>query len=155
MAKSRASMEKTKQIRSMIERGYSRRAVKSALRISQKTLKNALGETLHPGRGTAPSWASGLDWTKITDEIHRRGTTVKQLHQEYASDVNYLSFWRVIRERCAPEPQVSMRLVFKPGERTQIDFTDGILVHDRSTGQARKTQLFVGVLARVTSERFF
>lgn len=139
-------MNKVAQIKLLIERGYSRRAVSRALKVSSRTIARALGER-QQGLSEAPAWLSSLDWSKISDEIHRRGTSIKQLHREMVPDVNYLAFWRAVRTRCPVEQNVTMRLVFKPGERTQIDFTDGIAIFDRSKGGWVKTQLFVGVLA--------
>lgn len=142
-------MQKVEQIRILIERGYSKRAVKKMLRVSHTTLHKALGiAVVPPGLPLgSKSWTQGVDWEKVRDEVQRRGTTLKQLHREWAPGELYLNFWREFRRHCPVQPEVSMRLVFKPGEKTQIDFTDGIAVMDAQTGVLRKTQLFVGVLA--------
>lgn len=150
MAKGRTSMKKIDQIRILSERGYSRRAIQRALTVSLPTIHKALGiakKATPGGAAVLVTWDTSIDWAKVKDELERRGTTVKQLHRELAPEVNYLTFWRAVQRRCPSSPTVSMRLDFKPGEKTQVDFTDGIEVIDGSTGRGRKTQLFVGVLA--------
>lgn len=148
MAKDRTSMQRAEQVKLLIERGYSKRSIQKALRISNRTLNKIMG---HRAVGPTSSASDGivgrLDWEYIRDEVHKRGTTIKQLHRELAPEVPYLSFWRLVRDQCPSEPTVSMRLSFLPGEKTQVDFTDGLLVWDQDLKTAKKTQLFVGVLA--------
>lgn len=148
MAKDRTSMQRAEQVKLLIERGYSKRSVQKALRISNRTLNKIMGHTVAAvAASVSDGLAARLDWEYVRDEVHKRGTTIKQLHRELAPEIPYLSFWRLIREKCPVEPTVSMRLAFLPGEKTQVDFTDGLLVWDQDLKTAKRTQLFVGVLA--------
>ena len=42
--------------------------------------------------------------------------------------------------------EATMVRIFKPGERIEIDYADGIEILDPVTGEVRKTQFFIGVL---------
>jgi transposase len=60
-----------------------------------------------------------------------------------------VKFWRAFREKvgCQASPdQVTIRLEHKPGEKTQIDFSDGLWITEPATGNKRQTQFFLGVL---------
>lgn len=160
MARERTSIQMKQQIRHLHEQGYSFRAIARALRLSRKTVRKALGLNGDVGGPTAPrpDWYCAVDWEKVRDEVNRRGTTIKQLHREYAPGVPYLTFWRAFRQVSPVVPDVTMRLVHKPGERIQIDFTDGIAIVDPATGYIRRTHLFTGVLpfsSRVFAEFVF
>lgn len=71
---------------------------------------------------------------------------MKQLHAEYAPEVSYTRFRRRLRVKASSSPAIAIRLEHKPGERTQINYCDGIAIVDRATGERRKTHLFCGVL---------
>ena len=67
-----------------------------------------------------------------------------------APGVSYVNFWRAFRDQVphqASPLEVTIRLHHKPGEKTQIDFCDGIPITDPLTGKTTLTQLFCGVLA--------
>ena len=60
-----------------------------------------------------------------------------------------MRFWRAFRDRIPREASphdVTIRLHHKPGERIQVDFCDGLLLTDPSTGKLTLTQLFCAVL---------
>lgn len=136
------------QIKTMSEQGYSIRAIARILKLSRKTVRKFLGS---PATGaTEPAgWIDGVDWEYVRQEIYGKGTTIKQIHQEVAPEVTYLSFWRAFREKVAHQasPQeVTIRLHHKPAEKTQIDFCDGVAITDPVSGKNTPTQLFLGVL---------
>lgn len=147
MARDRTSSRMKDQIKQLHSQGYSLRAIERSLRVSVRTIKKVLGiaEPLPPA--PKPDWHQSVAWDKVKDEVNRRGVTIKQLHREHAPGVPYLTFWRAFRELSPTTPEVTMRLVHRPGEKTQIDFTDGIAVVDPKTGIHRRTHLFTGVLA--------
>jgi transposase len=136
------------QIRLMSEQGYSIRAIARILKVSRKTVRKYLTVPI-AGEITTPGWIGGVDWEHVRREVYAKGATIKQIHQEVAPGVRYVSFWRAFRDQVAPQvsPQdVTIRLHHKPGEKTQIDFCDGLLITDPVTGKTTSTQLFAAVL---------
>lgn len=147
MAKARTSVRMHTQIRHLAAHGYSLRAIARLLRLSRKTIRKVLGSTPTPAE--PPPWVSTVDWTSVQQEVYGRGTTIKQVHQEVAPEVPYVRFWRAFRDRVPREASphdVTLRLHHKPGEKTQVDFCDGLPITDPATGKTTPTQLFCGVL---------
>ncbi|MFQ5684915.1 MAG: IS21 family transposase [Candidatus Binatia bacterium] len=149
MAKERTSVRMQAQIRKMSEQGYSLRGIARALRVSRRTIRRILG-VLPREESTDPTgWIEAVDWDYVRKEVYGKGTTIKQIHREVAPEVTYLSFWRVFRDqvpRQASPSEVTIRLHHKPGEKTQIDFCDGLPITDRATGKTTLSQFFLGVL---------
>ncbi len=148
MAKERTSVRMQAQIKTMSKQGYSLRAIARALGVSRKTIRRILG--IAPAQSTeAAGWIQAVDWEHVRKEIYGKGATIKQIHREVAPEVSYLNFWRAFRDqvpRQASPREVTIRLHHKPGEKTQIDFCDGIAITDPSTGKRIPTQFFLGVL---------
>jgi transposase len=147
MAKERTSVRMQAQIRRMLEQGYSRRAIARVLRISRKTIRKFAARPAESP--DSPAWMQAVDWAYVQREVYGRGTTIKQVHRDVAPDVPYVRFWRALRERVprqASAHDVTIRLQHQPGERTQIDFCDGVPLTDPTTGKTTPTQLFCGVL---------
>jgi transposase len=140
------------QIKSLLSQGLSIRKVAQALNVSRQTVRkygdSAAAESVSP-ESAPPStvdWDGAIDWKEVA-RAASGGTTVKQLHTEYAPEgVSYTQFRRRLRTLSPPAPAVAIRLEHKPGERTQIDYCDGIGIVDATTGEVRKTHLFCGVL---------
>ncbi len=148
MAAGRTSNRMKDQIIELKARGYSQRAIIKALHVSRHTIRKALGESPVPVEIVGDDWVDKIPWGKISHEVNVRGVTVKQLHAEYCPEVSYTTFWRVVWQRCLKSDRtVTLRLDHPVGERTQVDFTDGLYITDRITGVRRKTHLFTGVLA--------
>lgn len=135
------------QIRQMHQQGISVRKIAEALGIARQTVRKV-------ARGHGPdvvsaaaseAWHSSLNWEAI-GQLAARGVTVKQLHAEYAPEVTYWRFWHQLRMAAPVAPEVTLRLVHKPGERAQVDYADGIGVVNAQTGEVTKTQLFLGTL---------
>ena len=137
-----------KQIRLLLNQGLSIRKVSLALKVSRQTVRKYRNvdvvETL-PDQVDSPAWDHAIDWTAVRRAV-AGGTTVKQLHSEYASEVSYTRFRRRLRAKAPVPPAVTIRLEHKPGEKAQIDYCDGIPIVNRATGEQRKTQFFCGVL---------
>lgn len=149
MAKERTSVRMQAQIKILSEQGYSIRAIARILKLSRKTVRKFLGIPAATEATEPVDWIDGVDWEYVRQEIYGKGTTIKQIHQEVAPEVTYLSFWRAFRDqvpRQASPQEVTMRLHHKPAEKTQIDFCDGLLITDPVTGKKTTTQLFCGVL---------
>ncbi len=136
------------QIRTLLNQGLSIRKVALALKVSRQTVRKYSSAALadvSPEPIGSPDWDYSIDWKAVRQAV-ADGTTVKQLHAEYAPEVTYTRFRRRLRAKAPVPPAVTIRLEHKPGERTQIDYCDGIPIVDRNTGEKRKTQLFCGVL---------
>jgi transposase len=136
------------QIRLMSEQGYSFRAIARILKLSRKTVRKYLTGPTAPEIAPA-GWIQGVDWEHVRQEVYGKGTTIKQIHQEVAPEVTYVSFWRAFHDQVARQVSphdVTIRLHHKPGEKTQIDFCDGLLITDPVTGKTTPTQLFAAVL---------
>jgi hypothetical protein len=99
-----------------------------------------------PG-ASEPEWARGVDWEKVRLEVSR-GVQINILAREHADGkISYVQFWREYHKRYPNHPSVTMRLVHKPGEKCFFDYTEGIDIIDRSSGEITKTWLLCGVMA--------
>jgi transposase len=90
------------------------------------------------------------DWAAIHTEQARPSVTLALLWQEYrethgAAAYGYTQFCEHYR-RFAGKLGLVMRQVHKAGEKTFVDYSDGLYLVDAITGERRKTQLFVGAL---------
>jgi len=89
-----------------------------------------------------------LDWLKIRTDF-LGGVSLTVIHEELVEQkkvtVQYPGFWKQV-QKFADLSQATMVRIFKPGERCEIDYADGIDIIDPSTGEVRKTEFFVGVL---------
>jgi transposase len=61
--------------------------------------------------------------------------------------VQYAGFWKQVQKKISLTEATMVR-IFKPGERAEIDYADGIEILDPVRGELRKTEFFVGVLCR-------
>ncbi|HBF13090.1 MAG TPA: IS21 family transposase [Deltaproteobacteria bacterium] len=161
MTRERTSRPMQDQIKHLRKQGYSIRAIAKALSIHRRTVRRFLPEEdahrlKEPPEGTsAPPCEDEagldvemptLDWASIGKE-RGRGVTLKQLHQELAPEIPYLRFWRAYHRQVPVVPETTVVLHHKPGEKTQIDYADGISIYDLKTGKKTETQFFCGVLA--------
>jgi transposase len=164
MAKERTSVRMQAQIKILSEQGHSIRRISRMLRLSRKTVRKFLdsgpepaGESglpaaRLPGSGqVAPAggWVETVDWEYVRQEVYGKGVTVKTIQREVAPEIPYVKFWRQFREKVkaqASPGEVTIRLHHNPGEKTQIDFTDGLWITDPLTGSKTQTQFFLGVL---------
>jgi transposase len=91
------------------------------------------------------------DCTHVHSELKRDGVTLELLWQEYRdANVNnrpyaYTQFCEYYR-RWKRKLSVVMRQVHRAGEKTFVDYCDGLSIVDINTGAKIPTQLFVGVL---------
>jgi transposase len=149
MATMRTSVQMHEHITQLAARGYSIRAIAAALRVSRNTVRKILGRTPEIPPPELAAWIQAVSWEYVREEVYGKGTTIKQIHQEVAPTVSYVKFWRAFRaqvpQRASPT-DVTLRLHHKPGEKVQVDFCDGIPIHDPTTGKVTSTQLFCGVL---------
>jgi transposase len=98
-----------------------------------------------PGSNTQP------DWKKIHEELSRRDhqVTLALLWAEYKAEnptgyqySRFAELYRCWQKRLS----VVMRQHHRPGEKTFVDYCDGLSITDPRTGELITTQLFVGAL---------
>jgi transposase len=98
-----------------------------------------------PGSNTQP------DWKKIHAELSRRDhqVTLALLWSEYKADnpkgYQYSRFAELYR-RWQLRLSVVMRQHHRPGEKSFVDYCDGLKIVDSVSGELIPTQLFVGTL---------
>lgn len=94
------------------------------------------------------NWSATVDWENVRTE-YLRGVPLNILHDELFETgkvpVLYPGFWKQAQKRIALTEATMVR-IFKPGERIEIDYADGIDILDPATGEIKKTEFFVGVL---------
>ena len=160
MAGNRLDMKDVNEIRRLWKMGLTNRQIARASngKIHRNTVnkyvKEFEDEQLATSRSEenkvdlATDWAAILDWESLRSE-YLRGVPLNILHSElYETNkvpVQYPGFWKQAQKRIALTEATMVR-IFKPAERTEIDYADGIEILDPATGEIKKTQLFVGVL---------
>ena len=150
MAKMRTSVEMRNQVLELNRQEVGIKRIAQALRISKNTVRKILRESidLKLEEKISPLWTASVNWQSVHESVGR-GVPVNILHRETVEpkEISYLKFWRHYKSLHPRSVPVSMVLSHNPGERTFFDFTDGINIIDRATGEIRKTQLLCGVLA--------
>lgn len=90
------------------------------------------------------------DWVKVHEELQgNKNVTLALLCQEYLQEnkrgYQYTQFCEHYR-RWTKRLSVVMRQAHKAGEKSFVDYCDGLHLIDAKTGELIKTQLFVGCL---------
>lgn len=143
--KSKAMIE---QIRKMHQLGFSKRGIAKSLGISRNTVDRYLAphqagqNQSNPSQG---SWADLVDWPSLI-KSRKKGVNVKALFEELELNVDYSTFARHLKGRMKEPIKPAVPLDHVAGERTQVDYCDGLFITDRRTGKRTKTQFFCGVL---------
>jgi len=151
------------QILNMKSGGYPIRKIAAALGCSRNTVRRYIRDeegqnnskklkdvTDKEGEGGAdeaqsPSWVRDQDWLEIIVQ-RKKGVTAKQLYRESGLPISYAQFCRALKQAAQPHVEAALRLMHQPGERAQVDYCNGLIVHDLKRGKKLKTQLFCGVL---------
>ena len=155
----RISERMIKQIQELRDSGHSIRKITEALKISRNTVRRYLRQEredrqpqAEPGQEMAatpdpppPTWRSVLPWDEIVNQ-RVSGVSAKALYEEYAPAISYSRFCRNLRSSIMPKISTALRLPHNAGEKTQLDFCDGLKIIDPKTGKESKTQFFCGVL---------
>ncbi len=135
--------------------GLSNRKIGRALGIHRNTVNKYLEPTYQiqverPEEVSKPGWAESVDWEEVRRE-YLKGVALNVLHEELCSEgrvpVQYPGFWKQAKKKLDLSEATMVR-VFRPGERVEIDYSDGIDILDPATGELRKTEFFVGVLCQ-------
>jgi len=90
------------------------------------------------------------DWTKIREELRRKGVTLKLLWQEYRQThpdgYGYSQFCELYR-RWAKGLDLSMRQIHRAGEKLFVDYAGMTMsIADAQAGENRKAQIFVAAM---------
>lgn len=161
MAGNRLDMKDVEEIRRLWKLGLTNRQIAkaSAGKIHRNTVNKYVQEFAAVNAGAAsvvaaPSeippadWPATVDWEKVRTE-YLRGVPLNILHDELFEagkvPVLYPGFWKQAQKRIALSEATMVR-IFKPGDRIEIDYADGIDILDPTTGEIKKTEFFVGVL---------
>lgn len=148
MAAVKVSTAMQRQVLELHAQGMTARKIAKTLKVGRNTIKKIIerGDLIAPG-AIEPEWSKAIDWEKVRLEVSR-GVQVNILAREHAEGVvSYVQFWRQFHKKYPEVPQATMRLEHRPGERMYFDYTDGIDIIDRKTGEVKQTQLMCGVLA--------
>ena len=148
MAITRETVAMQKQILELHRQGRSERAIAKIVGKNRRTVARIIkrGDAILPNVET-PEWTKSVDWEKVRLEASR-GVQMNILASEYAGGaISYSQFWRQFNKTYPELPTVTMRLDHRPGEKTFFDYSEGIDIVDRDTGEVRSTSLFCGVMA--------
>jgi transposase len=148
MATTRVTIPMQNQILELHKQGKSDRAIARIVGKNRRTVTRIIerGEAVLPN-AEVPAWAQIVDWEKVRLEVSK-GVQLNILAREHAEGtISYVQFWRQFHKKYPDLPTVTMRLDHKPGERMYFDYTEGVDVVDRDTGEIKTTQLMCGVLA--------
>lgn len=152
MATKGLSMADILEIKRLRELGLSNRQIGKALGIHRNTVNKYAEEISAENNSESPSpaWTQSLDWEGLRKD-YLKGVSLNVLHEELFSEgkvpVQYPGFWKQVK-RNLQLSQATMVRVFRPGERCEIDYSDGIEILDPASGEIKKTQFFVGVLCQ-------
>lgn len=151
MARKSVSDCKSEEIKRLKCLGLSKRQVARAMKVHRRTVDRHLGaiESEKKERPLSPFWTESVLWKDVISEISR-GVPAKVLWEELKESgkvpVAYQNFVIQLRKRLPPSSKVTMHRKFRPGERCEVDYCNGIDILDPLSGQIVKTHLFVGAL---------
>ena len=153
MARNGTSSAMQQQILIMKSQGKSLRGISAALGVSRNTVRAYLrADAAHADADGSmvativDVWTAAVDWEAVA-KARKAGRTIKQLHADHGPDgVSYWAFRRALGQRLVRAPKTALRLDHQPGEKTFVDYCDGIVLVDPHSGTRTKTHLFCGVL---------
>ena len=104
-----------------------------------------------PPPGRAPSASACEPFRDLIAEALSRGRNAKAIWQDLVDDHGfrgrYASVKRFVSKlRGTSAPEARVVITTAPGEEAQVDYGDGPMVRDASTGKYRRTRLFVMTL---------
>lgn len=157
MAGNGLNVKDINEIKRLWRLGLKKREISRITNIHRNTVSRYIDQFTSETNSVAPiplppslvtSWTAEIDWEKVRSE-YLSGVSLNVIHEELLEDkklqVQYAGFWKQVQKRTSLTEATMIR-IFKPGERTEIDYADGIDILDPVTGLLRKTEFFVGVL---------
>jgi transposase len=136
------------QILELQNQGRSVRAIAKILKQDRRTVARVIekGKAEHP-TGYVPPWSLEINWQAVREQ-YGRGVPLNILARENAADkISYVQFWRYFQKQFPTLPTVTMRLDHKPGVKSYYDWSEGIDIVNKETGEITKTDFFCGVMA--------
>lgn len=144
------------QIIELFQNKVSVRKIASSLGVSRNTVRKAI-KALEPNQEGAaevlplPDTTKSRPWLELINrdellEKRKQGRTLKVLYEHYEPPVSYSAFRKAVNSLCSQKKITTIKLVHNPGEKTFIDYCDGVFIYDRKTGEKKQTQFFCGVL---------
>jgi transposase len=131
------------QVREMHSQNHSIKKIALALEISRNTVRKYLREMSH--KASNVSGSGQVDW-KLAIQERSKGRPIKRIYEELMPSMSYSNFTRILSQHTPKKVTIAIRLNHEPGEKTQIDYGDGLNLYDRTTGNVTSTQFFCGVL---------
>lgn len=156
MAGNEIHVKEINEIKRLWKLGLKKREISRITKVHRNTVSRYVDQIISEANIDAPviplkpvtNWTAEIDWEKVRSE-YLGGVSLNVIHEELFEDkklqVQYAGFWKQAQKRISL-PEATMVRIFKPGERTEIDYADGIDILDPVTGEIRKTEFFVGVL---------
>jgi hypothetical protein len=156
MAGNGLNLKEIAEIKRLWRLGLFNRQIAKALRIHRNTVNKyveifrleevGLAAAMSPQ--TIASDPPAIDWERIRSEF-LGGVPLTVIHEELLDQnktkIQYAGFWKQAKKNISLTEATMVR-IFKPGERAEIDYADGIDILDPATGEIKKTEFFVGVL---------
>lgn len=176
MARERLDVRKVREVLRLHFLGHTRNAIADALHVGRNTVSDYLGRAVISGVTSYESITAlddqeldrrlGFyrpylkqerrqlsrplpDLCKIHEELRRDGVTLNLLWQEYLEanpgGYRYTQFAEYYR-RWRKKLSLVMRQTHRAGDKSFVDYCDGLFVTSPVTGEKTRTQLFVGAL---------
>jgi transposase len=168
MAKERISMRVISEVLRLHSQGMSQVGIAKVLRIGRSTVQDylrrlnvsgmdlataqvmsneQLESTLFRSRASKQPDAAPL-YTDIFEELRKPHATIAVIWEEYRAQhprgYSYSYFCDLVRKK-RKSMQCTMRQTHPAGEKTFVDFGDGPVITDATTGITTKTRMFVSV----------
>jgi transposase len=101
-----------------------------------------------PPPGRAPSASACESFRELIAEALSRGRNAKAIWQDLVDDHGFCGRYASVKRfvsklRGTTVPEARVVITTAPGEEAQVDYGDGPMVRDVSTGKYRRTRLFV------------
>jgi len=131
----------------------------SGVSTDSTTAKAASGEGVstdsasapHPPPGRAPAASACEPYREIIEEAASRGRNAVAIYQDLVVEHGFASKYASVRRFVAklrerPTPEARVVIITEPGHEGQVDYGEGPMVRDPTTGKHRRTRLFVFTL---------
>lgn len=123
------------------------RRIAKSLNLARNTVRDFLRSIENENSIPIANKNDFINWNEIHQK-NNQGVLIKTLWKEYCNpqELSYNAFYHRYRRHFGKPQNIVVRLMHLPGEKIYFDFTDGLYLTDRQTGEKRKTQLFIGVM---------
>lgn len=158
MAGKELCMKHASEIKRLRKLGFCKRKIARILKIHRNTVSKYFEEDSSSNEASTLSetkqitiestWVQEIDWEKVRSE-YLSGVPLNIIHEELSESkkvsIQYPGFWKQAKKKISLSEATMVR-IFKPAERSEIDYADGISILEPVTGEILTTEFFVGVL---------